>query len=65
MKMLKQIGKPEGGRPRHRWGDNIKWILMFFEWESVEWTHLAQDRTQWWDLANTAMNLRILQRTGN
>jgi len=35
------VGKPQGkrrlGRPRHRWEDNIKWILS----RSVGWTWTA------------------------
>jgi hypothetical protein len=34
---------------------NIKEI----ESESVEWTHLAQDRVQYLDVVKTAMNFRI------
>jgi len=26
----------------------------------VDWTHLTQDRNQWWALVFTLMNLRIL-----
>jgi hypothetical protein len=29
-------------------------------WEGVDWFHLAQDRDQWQDLVNTAMNLQVL-----
>jgi len=28
-------------------------------WEVVAWTHLAQDRDQWWTLVNTVMNLLV------
>jgi len=28
-------------------------------WESVDWIQVAQDRDRWWDLVDTAMNLRI------
>jgi hypothetical protein len=42
------VGKPEGkiplGRPRHRWKD-IRMYLRETGWESVDWTHLAQN----WD----------------
>jgi hypothetical protein len=27
--------------------------------EGVDWIHLAQDRDQWWALANTVMTLRV------
>ena len=43
------VGKPEGrrplGRPRHRWEDNLSWILR--KWDGGVWTgssELAQDR---------------------
>jgi hypothetical protein len=26
-------------------------------WEGVEWTHVAQDRDQWWALVKAVMNL--------
>jgi hypothetical protein len=36
-------GKPDGkrplGRPRHRWADNIRWILE--RWNGVMWTGLV------------------------
>jgi len=28
-------------------------------WESLDWIHLAQDRTQWRDFVNEGMNLRV------
>jgi hypothetical protein len=28
-------------RSRHRWQDNIKWILKGMEWEDVHWLHLT------------------------
>jgi hypothetical protein len=31
-------------------------------WEGVDWIHLAQDRDRWLALANTVMNLRVLQK---
>jgi hypothetical protein len=34
------VGKPEGkrplGRPRHRWGDNIRMDLRELGWEGVD-----------------------------
>jgi hypothetical protein len=42
------VGKPEGkrpqGRPRLRWGDNIKKDLKGVGWEGMDWIGLAQDR---------------------
>jgi hypothetical protein len=45
-------------RHRRRWEDNIKMDLREIEWSGVDWIDLAQDRDQWWILANTAINLR-------
>jgi hypothetical protein len=28
-------------------------------WEGVNWTHLAQDRNQWWVHVNTVTNIRV------
>jgi hypothetical protein len=57
------VGKPEGkrqfGRSRHRWEDNIRMDLRETGWERVEYTHLAQNRDQWWGLVNRAVNLQI------
>jgi hypothetical protein len=57
------VGKPEGkiplGRPRRRWGDNIKMDLREIGWGGMDWIHMAQDRDQWRALVNTVMNLRV------
>jgi hypothetical protein len=57
------VGEPEGkrplGRPRRRWGDNIKMDLREIGWDCVDWLDLAQDRDQWRALVNTVMNLRV------
>jgi hypothetical protein len=44
------VVRPEGrrpfGRPRHRWGDNIKLDLQEVGWEGgMDWIELAQDGT--------------------
>jgi hypothetical protein len=43
------VGNPEGkrplGRPRRRWVDNIKMDLREIVWDGMDWTDLAQDRT--------------------
>ena len=56
------VGEPEEkrplGRPRHKWGDNIKMDL----WEvggGGDWMELAQDRDRWRALVNTVMNFRL------
>jgi hypothetical protein len=56
-------GKPERERPlrrpRRRWENNIRMDLMERGWEVVHWTHLAQDRGQWWALVKTVVNFRV------
>jgi hypothetical protein len=56
-------GKPEGkippGRSTCRWEDIIRMDLKEIVWESVDWTHVAQDRDQWRAVVNTLMNLRF------
>jgi hypothetical protein len=57
------VGKPEGkrplGRPKLRWVDNIKMDLRETGYCGMDWTHLAQDKDQWWALVNTTMNFRV------
>jgi hypothetical protein len=57
------VGKSEGkrplGRPRRRWGDNVKMDLREIGWDGINWIDLAQDRDQCRALVNTAMNLRV------
>jgi hypothetical protein len=56
------VGKPEGkrplGRPRRKWGDNIKMDLREIGWDGMDCIDLAQDRDRWRALVNTVMNLR-------
>jgi hypothetical protein len=33
--------------------------LREMRWEEVDWMHLAQERNQWWAVANKVMNLRV------
>jgi hypothetical protein len=51
------VGKPERKRPlgksRHRWVDNIKWILEIMGWYGLI------DRGQWRALINTVMNFQV------
>ena len=60
------VGKPEGkrplGRPRRRWGGNIKMDLQEVGGGCGDWMELAQDRDRWRALVSTAMNLRVLKR---
>jgi transcription termination factor 2 len=59
----KCVGKPEGkrplGRPRRRWGNNIKMDLREMGWDSVDWIDMDQDRDQWRAVVNTVMNLWV------
>ena len=56
------VRKPEGkrpfGRPRGRWGDNIKIDLQEMGCGGMDWIELAQNRERWRALVNAVMNLR-------
>jgi hypothetical protein len=41
----KSEGKRQLGRLRSRWEDDIRMDLREIGWESVDWVHVAQDRT--------------------
>jgi len=55
------MGKPEGrkpqGRPRRRWGNNIKKDSQEVGFGGMDWIDLAQDRDRWRALVNAVMNL--------
>jgi hypothetical protein len=57
------VGKPEGkrplGRPRRRWGDNIRMDLQEVGCGSMDWIELAQDRNWWRALVNAVINIRV------
>ena len=57
------VGKPEGrkplGRPRRRWGYNIRMDLQEVGCEYMDWIGLAQDRDMWRTLVSAVMNLGI------
>jgi len=57
------VGRPEEkrplGRPRRRWGDNIKMDLQEVGGSCEEWMELAEDRDRWRALVSTVMNLRV------
>jgi hypothetical protein len=57
------VGRSEGkrplGRPRRRYGDNIKMDLKEIEIDGANWIRLAQDRVQWRAFVKTVMNLRV------
>jgi hypothetical protein len=46
------------GRPRCRWGDNIKMDLQEVGCWGMDWIYLVQDRDRWLGLVNAVMNLR-------
>jgi hypothetical protein len=53
------------GRLRHRLENNIRMDLRETGGEGRNWIHLTQNRDQWKVLADTIMNLRIPQKSGD
>ena len=57
------VGKPEEkrqlGRPRRKWGDNIKMDLQEIGCRIMDWIELAQDRDRWRILVKSVKNLRF------
>ena len=57
------MGKPTGkkplGRPRRRWGDNVRMDLEEIGINVGNWVDLAQDRDYCRALVNAALNLRV------
>jgi hypothetical protein len=47
------------GRPRRRWGDNIKIDLREIGSNGVDWIDVTQDRDQWRAIVNTVLNLPV------
>ena len=58
-------GKGLLGRPRHKWGDNIKMWLEEVCWEDFDQIDLAYDRVKWRAVVNKVMNLRVPQKAEN
>ena len=57
------VWEPEGkrplGRPRLRWGDNIKMDLQELGGGGMDWIQLAQNRDRCSAIVNAAMNHRV------
>jgi len=57
------VGKPERkrppGKPRRRWEDNTKWIILEVGCGGINWIDLAQDTDRWWALVNAVMKFRV------
>jgi hypothetical protein len=57
------VGKPKGkrllGRPRRKWGDNIRMDLGEVGWGDVDWIGLAKDTSRWRALVNSVLNTRV------
>jgi hypothetical protein len=47
------------GRPRGRWVDNIRMVLVEVGWGDVSWIGLAQDRDRRRALVNLVLNIRV------
>jgi hypothetical protein len=57
------VGKPEGkrplGRPRCRWGDNLRMDLEEVVCGYMDWIGLVQDRDRWRTLVSAVMNFLV------
>ena len=57
------VGKPDGkrplGRPRRRWGDDIKMDLQEVGCVGMYWIELAQDKDRCREIMNVVMKLRV------
>jgi hypothetical protein len=57
------VGTPEAkrplGRPRRKWEDNIKIVLLEVGGGCGDWMELAQDRDRWQALVSAVMNFRF------
>ena len=52
-------GKKPIGRPRRRWGDNIKMDLKEIGINTRNWVDSSQDREYWGVLVNATINLGV------
>jgi hypothetical protein len=44
-------------RQRCRWDDSTAMKFREIGWEGVDWMHVAQNRSNFWALVNTVINL--------
>jgi hypothetical protein len=56
---LHHITENKNVNTRRRWVDNIKMALREIRWSGMDWIDLAQDRDQWRDFVNTALNVWV------
>ena len=47
------------GRPKSRWGDNMKIVFKEIGINTRKWVDLAQDRNYWSALVNLALKFRV------
>ena len=52
-------GKRPLGRPRRRWGDNIRMDLKEIGINTKNWVDSVQDRDYWRSLVNATLNPRV------
>jgi hypothetical protein len=48
------FGKPE---ERDGWKHNSEMVRNIICWDGMGWTHMAQDRCEWWAVMKMVMNL--------
>jgi hypothetical protein len=57
------MGKPEGkkplGRPRCKWGDNIKIDIREVGWCGMDWIDLVEGRGQWTAPLDMVLNFQV------
>ena len=59
MELVKPSGKRPLGRPRRRWGANIRMDLEDIGINVWNWVDSAQDKDYWRALVNAELNLRV------
>jgi hypothetical protein len=57
------VENPEGkrplGRPKRRWGDNIKMVIQEVECGGMDWIGLPHGRDRWRALVDAVMSLWV------